>query len=127
MKSLKLTLIFLSFFFVSYGQDISLKDLTVEHKTNPVGIGIKQPRFSWKLKGTGNNIMQTAYLLRVASDEKFSSIVWQSSKVETNESILQTYKGPELKSGQRYFWQVKVWDNKGNESKWSQPSHWEMG
>jgi alpha-L-rhamnosidase len=127
MKSLKLTLIFLSFFFVSYGQDISLKDLTVEHKTNPVGIGIKQPRFSWKLKGTGNNIMQTDYLLRVASDEKFSSIVWQSSKVETNESNLQTYKGPELKSGQRYFWQVKIWDNKGNESKWSQPSHWEMG
>jgi alpha-L-rhamnosidase len=127
MKSLKLTLIFLSLFGVSFAQDLSLKDLTVDHKTNPVGIDNKQPRFSWKIKGTGNNIMQTAYLIRVASDEKFSSIVWQSSKIESSESILQTYKGPELKSGQRYFWQVKIWDNNGNESKWSLPAHWEMG
>ena len=65
--------------------------------------------------------MQTAYSIRVATDEKFSSskIVWQSGKVESDESILQTYKGPDLKSGQRYFWQVKIWDNKGKESKWS--------
>jgi alpha-L-rhamnosidase len=127
MKSIKLTLLFLSFFCVSFAQDISLKDLTVDHKMNPVGIDNKQPRFSWKIKGTGNNIMQTACLIRVASDEKFSSIVWQSGKVETNESILQSYKGPELKSGQRYFWQVKIWDNKGNQSQWSQPAYWEMG
>jgi alpha-L-rhamnosidase len=127
MKSLKLSLLFLSFFCVSFAQDPSLKDLTVDHKTNPIGIDNKQPRFSWKIKGSGNNLMQTAYLLKVASDEKFSSIVWQSSKIETGESILQTYRGPELKSGQRYFWQVKIWDNKGNESKWSQPAYWEMG
>ncbi len=127
MKSLKLTLIFLSFFYATFAQDLSFKDLTVEHKINPVGIDNRQPRFSWKIKGTGNNIMQTAYLLRVASDEKFSSIVWQSAKVETSESILQGYKGPELKSGQRYFWQVKIWDNKGNQSKWSQAAYWEMG
>ena len=127
MKSLKLSIIFLSFFCISFAQDLSFKGMTVDHKINPVGIDNKQPRFSWKIKGTGNNIMQTAYLLRVASDEKFSSIVWQSSKVETSESILQTYRGPELKSGQKYFWQVKIWDNKGTESKWSQPAFWEMG
>ena len=127
MKSLKLTLIFLSFFCGSFAQDLSVKDMTVDHKINPVGIGNKQPRFSWKIKDPGNNIMQTAYLLKVATDDKFSSIVWQSSKIETSESILQTYKGPELKSGQRYFWQVKIWDNKGNQSKWSQPAYFEMG
>src|SRR5664279_2460957 len=127
MKSLKLSIIFLSFFCISFAQDLSFKGMNVDHKINPVGIDNKQPRFSWKIKGTGNNIMQTAYLLRVASDEKFSSIVWQSSKVETSESILQTYRGPELKSGQKYFWQVKIWDNKGTESKWSQPAFWEMG
>ena len=124
MKSLKLTIIFLSLFCVAFAQDLSLKNLTVDHKINPVGVDNKQPRFSWKIKSIGNNILQTAYLLRVASDEKFSSIVWQSSKVETNESILQAYKGPELRSGQRYFWEVKIWDNKDVESKWSQPAYW---
>ena len=73
--------------------------------------------------------MQTAYSIRVATDEKFSSseIVWQSGKIESDESILQDYKGPDLKSGQRYFWQVKIWDNKGKESKWSETAFWEMG
>ena len=121
MKSLKLTLIFLSLFGVTFAQDLSLKDLTVDHKINPVGIENKQPEFSWKITGPGNNIMQTAYLIRVATDEKFSpaNIVWQSGRIESGESVLQPYLGPDLKSSQRYFWQVKIWDNKGKESKWS--------
>ena len=129
MKSLKLTLLFLSLFSISFAQDLSLKDLTTDHKINPIGIDNKFPEFSWKISGTGNNIMQTAYSLRVATDAKFSSsgIIWQSGKIESEESILQSYKGPDLKSGQRYFWQVKIWDNKGKESKWSSTAFWEMG
>jgi len=129
MKSLKLLIIFLSLFGVTFAQDLSLKDLTVDHKLNPIGIDNKQPGFSWKIDGVGNNIMQTAYSIRVATDEKFSSskIVWQSGKVESDESILQSYKGIDLKSGQRYFWQVKIWDNKGKESKWSTTAYYEMG
>ena len=129
MKSLKLVLIFLSLFGVAIAQDLSLKDLTVDHKSNPIGIENKQPGFSWKIIGTGNNIMQTAYLLRVATDDKFSplKIVWQSGRTESDESILRSYKGPELKSGQRYFWQVKIWDNNGKESKWSPVAYLEMG
>ena len=129
MKSLKLTLLFLSLFSISFAQDLSLKDLTTDHKINPIGIDNKFPEFSWKINGTGNNIMQTAYSIRVATDSKFSSsgIIWQSGKIESEESILQSYKGPDLKSGQRYFWQVKIWDNKGKESKWSSAAFWEMG
>jgi alpha-L-rhamnosidase len=129
MKSFKLILAFLSIFTVASSQDLSLKELTVDHKTNPVGIGNKQPAFSWKIIEKGNNVMQTAYSIKVASDEKFSpsKLVWQSGKVESDESILQLYKGVEIKSGQRYFWQVKIWDNKGKESKWSTPAFFEMG
>jgi hypothetical protein len=126
MKSLKLTLIFLCLFGVTFAQDLSFKDLTVDHKVNPIGIDNKQPRFSWKISATGNNIMQTAYIIKVATDEKFTplKIIWQSGKVESDESILQSYKGPDLKSGQRYFWQVKIWDNNGKESKWSSVAYW---
>jgi alpha-L-rhamnosidase len=129
MKSLILSLVLFSLFGASFGQDLSLKDLTVDHKANPIGIDNKQPRFSWKIFGTGNNIMQTAYSLRVSTDEKFSSskTLWQSGKVESDESILLPYNGPDLKSGLRYFWQVKIWDNKGKESNWSTTAYWEMG
>jgi alpha-L-rhamnosidase len=129
MKSTILTLFLLSFFGIAFAQDLSLKDLTVDHKANPIGTGSKQPRFSWKITGKRNNIMQTAYFLRVATDEKFSTskIIWQSGKVESEESILQSYKGPDLKSGQKYFWQVKIWDNDGKETKWSPVASFETG
>ncbi len=129
MKSLKLTLFLLCLFTGVFAQDLIVKDLTCEHKKNPLGIDFLLPRFSWKIDGTGNNIMQTAYSVRVASDTKFSSAgtIWQSGKVASGESILQLYAGPALKSGQRYYWQVKIWDNKGRETKWSETAFWEMG
>jgi len=129
MKSLRLTLVFLCLSVANYSQDLSVKDLTIEHKKNPIGIDVSQPRFSWKIIGTGNNIMQTAYSIRVATDGKFSSgnTIWLSGKIETAEAVLQDYRGPDLKTGQRYFWQVKIWDNKRRESKWSETSFWEMG
>jgi len=129
MKSIRLTLIFLFLCAGTFAQDLSLIEMTVYHKVNPVGIDNRQPRFSWKIIPIGKNIMQTAYFLRVSTDEKFSSskIIWQSGKVESDESILHLYQGPDLKSGQRYFWQVKIWDNEGKESKWSTVAYWEMG
>src|SRR5664279_2871621 len=111
MKSINLAIILLSLFVVAFGQSSSVKDLTVDHKTEPIGIENSKPRFSWKINSIENNVMQTAYLIRVAKNENFSSsdIIWQSGKTSSDESILQQYNGPDLKSGQRYFWQVKIW------------------
>jgi alpha-L-rhamnosidase len=129
MKSIKFLFFLLFIPAVSFSQDLSTYDLTFEHRINPVGTDILQPRLSWKLKGTGNDIMQTAYSLRVAVDPKFSTskIIWQSGKVASDESVLVSYKGPDLKACQRYYWQVRVWDNKGRVSKWSEVAYWETG
>ncbi|MEJ0080942.1 MAG: glycoside hydrolase family 78 protein [Puia sp.] len=32
-----------------------------------------------------------------------------------------------MKSGEIYYWQVKIWDNKGKTSDWSEKSYWQMG
>ena len=129
MKSIYLVIIFLSLLGVAFGQSPLVKDLTVDHKTNPVGIANSKPEFSWKINSTEKNLLQTSYHIQVAKNEKFSSsdIIWQSGKISSDESILQAYKGPDLKSGQRYFWRVKIWDNKGEETKWSDVAFWEMG
>ncbi|MGA1976578.1 MAG: family 78 glycoside hydrolase catalytic domain [Bacteroidales bacterium] len=129
MKYLKL---FLFILLISGGlkaQNLAVMDLTVEHRKNPVGIDAVIPRMSWKIYGTGNNIMQTAYSIRVASDQKFSagSLIWQSGKVTSYVSILVPYSGPAMASATRYFWQVKIWDNKDRESKWSGAAFWETG
>lgn len=129
MKTFKILLFCLISFTGLSAQQLSVNSLTVEHKVNPIGMDAAQPRLSWKISASGNNVMQTAYQIRVATNASFasSSIVWNSGKVASDESILQKYAGNELKSGQRYYWQVKVWDNKGRASKWSQTAFWETG
>ena len=95
MKSIKLIL-FLSFVCgCLHSQDLSVYDLTCEHKKNPVGIDDPQPRLSWKIKSAGFNVMQTSYSIRVSTDQKFpaAKTVWNSGKVASDESVLIPYSG----------------------------------
>ena len=110
-------------------QNLSVYSLSCEHKDNPLGLGILQPRLSWKIKGAGKNILQTAYSIRVATDKNFAekNMVWQSGRVNSAESVLQAYAGNSLQSAKRYYWQVKVWDAADNSSAWSDMAYWEMG
>jgi alpha-L-rhamnosidase len=104
-------------------------NLTCEHLTNPIGIDVRQPRLSWKLAGTERNTRQSAYEIRVATTPGFAekTMVWNSGKVTSDESVLQTYKGKSPESGKRYYWQVRIWDGNGKESPWSEAAFWEMG
>jgi len=106
-----------------FGQ-LKVGDLRCENRTNPSGIDINPPRFSWKLESDRKNVKQTAYSIRVFSEDKIS---WQSGKLPGSQSVFVPYKGPALVSGAKYKWQVQVWDNQGNESGWSPPSYWQMG
>ena len=42
-----------------------------------------------------------------------ADLVWDSGRVTSDESIQRAYDGPPLRSGQRYHWQVRVWDGSG--------------
>ncbi len=104
---------------------------TCEYKKNPLDIGTIIPRLSWKIRSSGRSVLQAAYEIRVSTNPKdFSSgrfSVWNPGKVVSDQSAYIPFSGKELKSGQRYYWQVRVWDNKGNKSPWSELNFWEMG
>ncbi|MGZ3846980.1 MAG: family 78 glycoside hydrolase catalytic domain, partial [Flavisolibacter sp.] len=53
--------------------------------------------------------------------------VWDSKKIESDQSIHVKYKGQKLSSAKTYFWKVMVWDNKGIVSQWSEMAQWQMG
>ncbi len=129
MKSFRLIVAFLCICSAINARGSAVSDLSCEHKTNPVGIGTSHPRFSWKIISGENGVMQTAYSIRVSANASFrsSDIVWNTGRTESEESVLIPYDGKDLKSGHRYYWQVKVWDNKGNTSGWSEAAFFETG
>ncbi len=51
---------------------------------------------------------------------------WDTGRVDREDSVLVEYRGPELRSGDRVAWQVKVWTDAG-ESEWSDPDVFELG
>ncbi len=106
--------------------------LVTEYHVNPIGIDIEQPRLSWQLISDATNVLQIAYEIRVAETKsdlsKKGKQTWNSGRVETDKSVNIEYGGAALKPMQRYYWQVRVWDNKGSKaSNWSEPAFWEMG
>lgn len=129
MKSLRLLFLLLTVPALAFSQDLFVYDLSCEHRTNPVGTDVSNPRLSWKIGSDAYNVMQSAYSVRVSTSPKFtsSSMVWQSGKVASDESVLIRYAGQDLKPGQRYYWQVRVWDNRGKATKWSETAFWETG
>ncbi|WP_348811206.1 family 78 glycoside hydrolase catalytic domain [Flavobacterium maritimum] len=98
---------------------VELRNLTVENASNPIGIGVKTPRFSWKLVSAKQNVKQTAYEIQVKNG---GNTVWTSGKVASEASIFNKYAGSPLVSDSKYTWQVRVWDNQGNTSKWATAS-----
>ena len=105
----------------------TVKQLVCEYKTNPIGIDVVQPRLSWKLVSSGNDVMQTAYEIKVTDLTAKGKLVWNSDKVNSSQSVNIVYAGQELKSMQHLSWQVRVWDNENKATAWSEPASWEMG
>lgn len=113
------------------GASVQVTDLTCEYTHNPLGIDVVQPRLAWKLLSEETDQRQTAYQILVSKDEKSLSgdkgTMWDSGRIQSDRSIHVTYAGLALKSRQRYFWKVRIWDKQGQVSGWSDPAWWEMG
>ena len=119
------------------------EDLRCEYLENPFGIDAPKPRLSWKLRTgtpeTERGIKQTAYQVLVASSRallrKDHGDLWDSGKVESDQSVHVEYHGKPLESGMQSFWKVKVWTltsdlrplTSSSPSDWSEPALWTMG
>ncbi len=112
-------------------ETIQVGHLRTEYRENPIGVDAPQPRLAWKLQSPGRGVVQSAYEVRVARSESAvragRELVWSSGRVASDQSTQVPYGGPALRSRDRVYWQVRVWDGKGRASAWSEPAYWEMG
>lgn len=122
----KIVLLF-SLFFLSLCtfSQLTVKNLLCDNLVNPIGIDNKQPRFGWQLHAPNRNVLQTAYELVITTSDK--KTVFSSGKVSSGQSVHIPYAGKQLEPGKRYLWKVRVWDNNGKRSNWSETAFWETG
>ena len=108
--------------------------LRCEYLKDPLGIDVSRPRLSWVLEAAAQgqrNLKQSAYRILVASSleslERAEGDLWDSGRVVSGSSIQIEYDGKPLVSRTGAWWKVKVWDQTGHSSAWSQPASWSMG
>ncbi len=125
-----LMLVFLFSGCQSMNKSMQVNDLRCEYISDPLGIDSATPRLSWKLAAGGYNRIQTAYHILAASSPDLltegSADLWDSGKVDSDQSVNIPWGGKELNSRQQVFWKVQVWDEQGAESEWSETAKWEM-
>jgi len=106
---------------------LKIVDLCCEYKRNPIGIGVRHPRISWRLESDERSVIQTAYLVEAALDAAFETVIWSSGKVLSDQSVHLELDQLDVSSCTRYYYRVKSWSNKGDISDWSDAAYWETG
>lgn len=81
--------------------------LRCEYRTDPIGIEVAWPRLSWQLESEQRGQGQTAYQILVASNleslTQDTGDLWDSSRVQSDETMAIVYAGPPLISRQDCF------------------------
>jgi alpha-L-rhamnosidase len=112
-------------------QGLSVADLRCEYLVNPLGLDVVKPRLSWKIVSNYRGTMQSAYRLLIASSAGMlaqqKGDLWDTGKVDSDQSIQLEYAGKPLLSGERVFWKVQVWNASRQASGWSETASWSMG
>ncbi len=92
---------------------VVLGNLQVEYRAKPLGIDVRQPRFSWQMEATAGErgVAQAAYQIDVRDPK--GALVWDSKKVDSPEALHIRYAGTALKGSTRYAWTVTVWTQAG--------------
>ncbi|MGB7325116.1 MAG: alfa-L-rhamnosidase, partial [Rubripirellula sp.] len=126
-----LSILICGVFQAAFAADLQPHSLSVgENFVDPVGFYDPSPVFSWKLPLAEDVKAQTAYQIvvrdRLAMNGNADPI-WDSGKVDSDQSVWVAYQGPAFESRQQVSWRVKFWDDQGRESDWSEAASIEMG
>jgi alpha-L-rhamnosidase len=110
--------------------DYRITHLRCEYRDNPLGIDSAAPRLSWQIESNRRNVTQVAYRIRVATSpellEEDRADLWDSGRVESNQSTFVNYNGKLLPSRLKCYWDITAWSEHGSEAR-SEQAFWTMG
>ncbi len=126
-----LTLILASIAFAASGRPSAPAGLLVNGVSNPLAIDRNATRFTWMSKEGDRGERQIAYQILVASSLKGLAAgkadEWDSGKVDSDKSASVGYGGKKLPSAKRCWWKVRIWDQTGAPSNYSEPNYFDTG
>jgi len=109
---------------------VSPVNLKCEYIENPIGIDVTHPRFTWQMSGETSGLSQKAYQVFVGTDSVEVSNgkgkLWQSKQVNSS-TLPVIYQGQKLKPFTRYYWGVRILDERGKWSAISRIARFETG
>jgi alpha-L-rhamnosidase len=109
---------------------IDVAGLSCDHAINPIAVDHQRPTLGWILRSPRRGAHQSAY--HILASRSLSSLrlgigdLWNSGKVYSDNSTNVAYGGTPPESGEQCYWQVRVWDDLGRASSWSEPGHWRV-
>jgi alpha-L-rhamnosidase len=112
---------------VQPGFALGLERLTTNGRTNPLGIPSGNIAFGWVATSEERGTKQLAYQIRVGTDSDFQS-VWDSGRIDSPQQVdVALPANIPLTAATRYRWQVRIWDQAGQLSEWSEAAWFETG
>lgn len=116
---------------LSASEPLRVTSLKCEYAVDPLGVDAPQPRLSWQVASEENGQRQTAWQVLVAASREALAAgrgdLWDSNRVDGEQTTLVAYAGRALGSSQQVFWKVRAWDRDGRATDWSAPATWTMG
>ena len=113
------------------GSSLSPTTLRCEYLVNPLGLEETRPRLSWVDVSGERGARQRAYRILVANNpaelRSEKNLLWDSGKVDSDQSTQVEYAGAPLHSMQRAYWRVQIWDDNAKTSESQGSTFWEMG
>ncbi len=110
---------------------LSAVDLRTERVRDPLGVDERVPVLSWRVEGDGRGRRQTEYQIRVTAGadptDETAEAVWDTGPVESAETVDIGYAGVDLEPATAYRWAVRVRDEAGRQSGWSEIATFETG
>ncbi len=110
---------------------IQVAALYCDHAVNPPAIDQRKPTLGWILRSSRRGTHQSAYQILVSRNPDSLRLgigdLWDSGKMNSDNSIAVVYGGPALASGEHCYWKVRVWDQDDRVSSWSEPGEWQVG
>ena len=111
------------------GGDTEVTELRCRDLDDPEGVD--RAVFSWQIESEADSVVQTAWEIEIASDEKAlkngKADVWSSGKQLSDQQLNVRPQGADLKPGERYWWRVRIWDGADRPTSWSDPASFSLG